>query len=360
MASGGGYDGGLAFMGSLPLTLREIAEAVGGSVEGDASAVVSGVAAVDEAGASDLTFADAKHAAALANSSAGAAIVGADGPDSAPMALIRVGDVEEALARLLGHLAPPEDLPPAGVDPSSSVDATARLGDHVAVGPRAVVSAGATVGDRSVLCAGAFVGREAAVGSDTVLAEGVVVRYGCRVGDRVRIGCNSVIGYDGFGYRAVGGVHEHIPHAGNVVIEDGVQIGACTCVDRAKFGSTVIGAGAIVDDLVMVAHNCRVGAGSVLVAQVGLAGSVKLGRYVVLAGKVGVADNITMGDGAQVGGFSAVHGDLEAGGRYLGVPAIPAKRALRAMQAFTRVPELIKRVRTLEKRLESIESSEDD
>ncbi|MGB2822949.1 MAG: UDP-3-O-(3-hydroxymyristoyl)glucosamine N-acyltransferase, partial [Phycisphaerae bacterium] len=185
------------------------------------------------------------------------------------------------------------------------------------------------------------------------------VRAASRIGSRVRIGPNSVIGYDGFGYRTIDGVHHRIPHIGNVVIEDDVEIGACTCVDRAKFGSTRIGAGAKIDNLVMVAHNCQIGPGSILVGQAGIAGSVRLGRYVVLGGHSGLRDNITVGDGAQVAAYSGVSGDVPAGGKVAGTPARPAKEALRIFQCWPRLPELLKRVKKLESRIEALGCSED-
>ncbi len=346
-------------MTSEPLTLRRVAEIVEGTVEGDESVVVEAIAALDQAGPSDLTFADAKHAAGLAGSEAGAAIVEGAHGESAGMPLIRVDDVQAAVFKLLRGLAEPEDLPPIGTDASAAIAAGAEIGRDVAVGPGVVVRDGAKIGDRCVLCANVFVGRDVTVGTDTVLAEGVVVRAASRVGSRVRIGPNSVIGYDGFGYQTIDGVHHHIPHIGNVVIEDDVEIGACTCVDRAKFGSTRIGAGAKIDNLVMIAHNCQVGAGSILAGQAGIAGSTKLGRYVVLGGHAGLRDNITVGDGAQVAAYCGVSGDVPAGEKVAGIPARPAREALRIFQSWPRLPDLLKRVRKLESRIEALESSED-
>jgi len=346
-------------MRGLPMTLQQVAEVVGGTVEGDAAVEIDRLAALDEAGPRDLTFADARHAADLPASGAAAAIVERGRPPGAAVPLVRVASVPEAVWRLLSHLAGPEDHPPAGVHPSAVVAADAAIGRGAAIGPGVVVGAGASIGDRCVLCARSFVGRGASLGEGTILAEGAVVRHGCRLGRRVRIGSNSVIGADGFGYYFDAGEHHKVPHVGAVVIEDDVEIGACACVDRAKFGSTLIGAGAKIDDLVMVAHNCRVGPGSILTGQVGLAGSVTLGRYVVIAGHAGLADNITVGDGAVIGAYSAVPRDVPAGERVLGVPAYPAPLARRVWIALGRLPELLNRVRELESRLEALESPTD-
>jgi len=351
-----------ATMSESPLTLRRVAEIVGGTVEGDGERRVQALAGLDEAGPDDLTFADARHVAALAASGAAAAIVPPDRPKSAGIPLVRVEDVSLAVFRLLKHLAGPDgDLPPAGVHPSALVSADATIGQGVAVGPGVVVREGAKVGDRAVLCAGAFVGRDVQIGADTVLHEGAVVRAAARVGRRVRVGPNSVVGFEGFGYQTIDGVHHHVPHLGSVAIDDDVEIGACACVDRAKFPGTTtrIEAGAKLDNLVQVAHNCRVGAGSILVAQAGLAGSVRLGRYVVLGGSAGVRDNVTMGDGAQLAAYSGLSEDVPAGGRVAGTPAMPVPEAFRVFQAWRRLPGLLKRVRELESRLEKLESSED-
>jgi UDP-3-O-[3-hydroxymyristoyl] glucosamine N-acyltransferase len=195
------------------------------------------------------------------------------------------------------------------------------------------------------------------VGDDCVLAEGAVIRGRSVIGNRVRIGPNSVIGYDGFGFQTVDGVHRRFPHIGNVVIEDDVEIDACSCIDRGKFGSTRICRGVKIDNLVQVAHNCLVGPGSILAGQVGIAGSVKLGRYCVLGGQVGVRDNLTIGDGAQVAAQAGVMQDLPAGDKYAGTPARPATEMIRMWHSLAKLPDLLKHVRELESRLAALESS---
>ena len=347
-------------MTNEPLTLRRVAEIVGGTVEGDGSLLLRGVAPLDQATGQDLTFADPRHAASLSHTQAAAAIVQRDARvDGASLALVRVEDVAAAMLALLTSLAEAEELPPPGIHPAATVSPDARIGAGVTIAAGAVVAAGAAVGDGSVLCANVSVGAGCVVGAGSVLFDGVVVRAASRIGDRVRIGPNSVIGYEGFGYHTVGGVHHHMPHLGNVVIEDDVEIGACTCVDRGKFGSTVIAAGAKIDNLVQIAHNCQVGAGSILVGQVGLAGSVKLGRYVVVGGHSGLRDNIEVGDGAQVAAYSGVSESVPAGEKVAGTPARTVREALRMFQAWKRLPDLLQTVKKLEARLEALESAED-
>jgi len=348
----------------MNMTVQAIADTVGGQVEGDGAVEITGVASIDGAGPSDVTFAvDARRAAALATSPAGAAIVSRDAP-AAPMPLIRVDNVNAALAALLGHIAPVEDLPAPGVHPTACIAPDAEVAPDAAVAPGVVIGARARVGSRSVLCANVSVGADATIGDDTVLFDGVVVRHGCDVGSRVRIGPNSVIGFEGFGYYHADGAHHRIPHAGAVVIEDDVEIGACTCIDRGKLGPTRIGAGTKIDNLVQIGHTVQVGRACLMAGQAGIAGSTRLGDGVVIGGNAGLRDNITVGDGAQCAAFSAVAGDIPAGQTVAGMPAVPARDAFRIIMARAKLPDLLKRVRTLESRLKAIElrdeSSEDN
>jgi len=341
------------------MTARQVAELVGGSVEGDGNVELLSVASIEAAGGSDLTFAgDSKHASRLARSKAGAAIVASE-PAEAAMTLIRVENVQAAVAKLLGHLAAPEDLPPVGVHQSAVIAADAEVSSEAAVGPGVTIGSGARIGAGAALCANVSIGARAVVGEQSVLSEGVVVKADCVIARRVRIGPNSVIGADGFGYYQADGVHHKIPHAGNVVIEDDVEIGACSCVDRAKFGSTRVGAGTKIDNLVQVAHNVQIGRGCILVGLCGIAGSAKLGNYVVAGGHSGVRDNITVGDGAQLSAFAAVASDVPDGEVVAGVPAAPAREQFRIVKASAKLPELLRRLRELESRIESLESSKD-
>jgi len=346
-------------MTNQTLTVLQVAELIGGTVEGDASGKIRGVAAIDQAAPEDVTFAvDERNAAALATSQAGAAIVARNAP-AAPMPLIRVDNVWPAVAKLLAHLAGGADVPKPGIHPSATVAPDAQLGPDVAIGPGCVIGTKAKLGQGTVLCANVSIGAAAVIGGDCLLAEGVVVQAGCLLGDRVRIGPNSVIGSEGFGYYFADGAHHRIPHIGNVVIEDDVEIGACTCVDRAKFGSTRIGAGTKIDNLVQIAHNVQIGRGCILAGQAGLAGSVRLGNGVVVMGHAGIRDHVTLGDGVQCAAFAAIASDVPAGQVVAGIPAQPAREALRIFQAWNKLPELIKTVRTLETRLKALESAKD-
>ena len=334
-----------------PLTIRKIAEWIDASVEGDDSVEVTSLATLPEAKAGELTFADGeKNTTKLAQSLGSAAIVARDASigEDCKIPLLRVGNVQEAMGRLLGALAPPEDLPEAGISPSATIDKSATIAPDAAIGPNVVIAARVEIGDGTVLCAGVRIGAETHVGEQCVLCEGVVVRQGCRIGDRVRIGPNSVVGYDGFGYYFDGEKHRKIPHAGNVVIEDDVELGACVCVDRAKWGSTRICVGSKIDNMVQIAHNVQVGPRCLLASQVGIAGSTKLGQGVVLAGNVGIRDNVEIGDGTVIGACSCLAQSIGAGQTLFGIPAKNARTKLREIQALSKLPELLKRVKSLE------------
>lgn len=341
-------------MFETPLTTVEVADIVGGRLEGDGAVELTGLAAVADAAPGLLTFAgDEKNLARLREAPAGAAIVPEGAAIETAMVLIRVENVQIAVARLLGAMAPGEDIPAPGIHPTAVVDADAEIGEHVAVGPHATVETAVAIGRGTVLCHGVYVGRGTTIGADCVLAPGAVVRRGCRIGARVRIGPNSVVGHDGFGYVFDGERHRKVPHAGTVVIEDDCELGACCCVDRAKWGATVIGAGAKLDNLVQVAHNVKVGPGALLAALAGVAGSAELGRYVVLGGHVGIRDNITVGDGTRIGACSCLAAAAGPGETLFGIPAKDARTKMRELSALGKLPALLKRVKRLEKALDA-------
>jgi UDP-3-O-[3-hydroxymyristoyl] glucosamine N-acyltransferase len=251
----------------------------------------------------------------------------------------------------LFHPVPP--LVP-GVHPRAVVAPDARVDATAAVGPLAVIEAGARMGAGARVGALAYVGPGVQIGEGCALGPRVTLLAGVRLGCRVLVHAGAVLGADGFGFAFDGAQHRKIPQIGGVLVEDDVEIGANTAIDRATFGDTIVRRGTKIDNLVQIGHNVEVGAHSILVAQVGVSGSSKLGRGVVLAGQVGIADHVTIGDGAMVAAQGGVPSDLEAGGRYLGTPARPILEARRIFAAETRLPELLQRVRALERAVEAL------
>jgi UDP-3-O-[3-hydroxymyristoyl] glucosamine N-acyltransferase len=339
--------------------LDELARLVGGDLEGGAALEVEGFATLESAGPRDLSFvAAARHLDAARKSRAGA-FVAPPGLDLGGRPAIRVAQPYAAVAVLLGVFFPESPMAP-GVHPTAHVAPTARVSPEAHIGAFAVVSEGAAVGRGAVVHPHAFVGPACEVGEQSVLHPHVVLRARVTLGRRVVVHPGSVLGADGFGYVFDGRTHRKIPQVGRVVVEDDVEIGANVAIDRATLGETVIGRGTKIDNLVQIGHNVVVGADTVIVAQTGIAGSSRIGRQVVLAGQVGIADHVTVGDGAQIGSQAGVHRDAPAGARLIGTPAMPAEQGLRALASIARLPELLRSVRALGRRVAALEAGAGD
>jgi UDP-3-O-[3-hydroxymyristoyl] glucosamine N-acyltransferase len=336
-------------------------DAGGAALVGSADVPLDNVEVLDRAGPSHLTFIrSAAFAARWPASRAGAALVsrGIDVPPrpagSPPSCLIVVDDADLAMIALIERLSPPPVQEPAGVHPTAVVEPGARVDATASVGPHCVVRAGAEVGAGAVLEARVFVGRGAKVGRASRLGPGVSVMDRCVVGAECILHAGVVIGADGFGFRPAPPGHPlhpgliKIPHAGNAVVGDRVEIGANSCVDRAKFGSTIVGDGTKLDNLVQVGHGVRIGRHSVLCAQVGLAGSVVVGDHVMLGGQAGVADNRTLGDRSVVAAQSGLTRDAAPGEAVGGTPAVPHKMWAQQTAALRRLTR--KRTRDDDKR----------
>lgn len=341
-------------------TVEQLAEVVGGVLRGDGSVVVTGVADLREAQSHQATwFSSEKYRSAVAQCRAGVVLLPADfGPT--PMPAILCERVDRSVARLLGAFADPLPRPEPGVHPSAIVHETARIGEDVAVGPFAVVEANVSVGPGSAIHAGVFIGAGTTVGRDCMFWPNVVVREGCVVGNRVTIHPGAVIGADGLGFYFDEGRHQKVPHIGGVRVGDDVEIGACTCIDRSKFGFTVIGNGTKIDNQVQVAHNVRIGEHCVIAAQSALAGSVRIGNYCILGGRAAVVDNVVVGDGARLSGGLAVATKNVAGGeRVSGMPARHHSEWRREQASLRRLPELAALLKDLTARVKRLESSAD-
>lgn len=338
------------------MTLQELAGRIGAALEGDGRVEVTRVAALDTAGPGDVSFlASASYAAQLAVTRASAVILGASG-GTAPCAVLRAGDPYLAFARAAAALAPPPVLP-TGVHPTAVVAPDAVLGAGVAVGPCAVIGAGVRLGDRTVVDAHAVIGAGTELGPDCLIHAHVSIRERCRLGARVVVQNGAVIGADGFGFARRGdGTYEKIPQTAPVVIEDDVEIGANTTIDRPAVGETRIKAGAKLDNLVMIAHGVVVGERTVMAAQCGIAGSTAIGADVMFGGQVGVAGHITVGDGVKATAQTGINNSIEPGMFVSGLPAIDNREWRKAAVLFGRLPELRRRLLDLEQRLAALEA----
>lgn len=341
----------------LNLTLGLVAELVSGELRGDAGVEIRAVSPVSAAGPGDLTWASSpQHASRLAHCGASAVLTLPE-LEVGSLPAVVCPSPELALAKILTHLQPAIPHPPAGVHAAAIVDPDAVLAADVAVGPGVVIEKGAQIGQHTKLHAGVFIGQDTTIGEDCVIWPNVVVRERCKIGARVLIHPNATIGADGFGYNLEEGWFKKIPHIGTVEIGDDVEIGANACIDRAKCGATFIGRGTKIDNLVQIAHNVRVGEHCCIVSHTGIAGSTELGDHVILAGRVGVKDNISIGAGVQVAACSCIAGDIPAGETVVGIPAKPRSDVFRELAALRRLPDMVKVLRALSKRVEQLESA---
>lgn len=338
-------------------TLGEIAALLGGEAVGDPGLAIGRIDPPEEAGPDSVAVLSGRKALADVDACRAGLLVVPAATEAPGRALVRVTDPRRAFLALLAFFAPGDDRR-TGVDPRATVGPGADIGEGAWVGAGAVVEAGARIGARARVHPLAFVGEGASLGDDSVLFPGAVLYPGVRVGKRVRVHAGTVVGSDGFGYeRDARGVQHKVPQIGTVEIDDDVEIGANSCVDRATVGATRIGAGTKVDNLVQIGHNTQVGEHCCLIGQAGLAGSVKVGRFSVLAGQAGVADHVSIAEGTVVGAQSGVPSDIGPG-VWLGSPAILAKEARRVFPVLARLPELLKRLRELEEKVAALEGRE--
>jgi UDP-3-O-[3-hydroxymyristoyl] glucosamine N-acyltransferase len=334
----------------MAFTIAEIAKHLDGEVLGDAAATLKGFAPADSAKAGDLTFAENEDFFTRAEGSEATAIIADQRFTSSKKILIRVANARVAFAKAL-TLFFPEPVRSPGIHSTAVIAADAKIDATAHIGPYCVVGKRVRVGARTVLQGGNFIGDDCQLGDEVNLFPNVTIYPRTEIGRRVRIHAGTVIGSDGFGYVQDGGIHRKVPQIGNVVIGDDVEIGAGVMIDRGALGSTIIGKGTKIDNLVQIAHNVEIGEGSLLIAQVGIAGSSKLGNYVVLAGQVGVAGHLKIGNQVIVAAQAGVMTDIPDGGTWLGSPARPDKEAKRQLIAIRYLPDLLKRVAELERKL---------
>ena len=343
--------------------LAELAELVGGRIEGDPEHVVEAIRTLDAAGPRDLSFlTHPRYRAQALASAAGALLVGRDFPpelQSDERHLLVADEPSLALAKLMERLGQAAEPPEPGVHPTAVVAPGVVVDPTAHVGPYAVLGAGSRIGAGAVVHALVVVGRDCAVGERAVLHPHAVLYDRTEVGPGSVVHAGAVLGSDGFGYATHGGVHHKVPQLGRVVVEEDVEIGANSTIDRATHGETRIGAGSKIDNLVQVGHNVQVGKHCILCGQAGIAGRAHLGDYVVLAGQAGVSGHIELGKGAQVAAKSAALGPVPAGGKVAGIPAVDLRRWKRQIVLLNRLEEMSRRLRALERKVGAAGAAEE-
>jgi len=339
------------------MKLAEIAARIGCELRGDGDIDISGLSPIEDAEPGTLTFVANPRYRQYLEATHAAAVILAPGEPDVPLPSLRTADPYAAFAAAipLFHAPPPPFAD--GVHPTAVVDPSARLGAGVRVGPYAVIGAGCVIGARAHIDPHVVVYPHVQVGDDFRAYAHAVIREGVRIGDRVIVHAGAVVGGDGFGY-VIGadGVPRKIVQAGTVVLEDDVEVGENATIDRAAIGATRLRRGVKVDNLVMVAHGCTIGEWSALAAQAGLSGSTRVGRGVRIGGQVGAAGHLSIGDGAQIAAQTGINNDVAAGTVVGGTPAVDVRTWRRYVAAWPRLPEMLRRLRRLEKRL-GIESA---
>jgi UDP-3-O-[3-hydroxymyristoyl] glucosamine N-acyltransferase len=336
-------------------SLAELAALVDGTVSSDEHLTVHAVNSLDLAEAGQLTFINnPKLADRLATSKASACIVPLDFSES-HIPLIQVGNVDVATAQIHNYLLA-EDFLPTGIHARAVIGTCCTISELVSIGPLVSIGNRVQIGERVRIEPGVVIGDDVQIGDDCVLHANAVIAQGCILGKRVILHHGAIIGSDGFGFATNPNTGEHVskPQVGRVQLDDDVQIGANSCVDRAAFGVTWIKRGVRIDNLVMVGHNCVVGENSILVGQAGIAGSTTLGRNVVLAAGAGVAGHLHIEDGVMIAAKAGVHNNQKKGAVLGGIPAIDVKQWAKAAAIFSRLPELFKEVRRLRKEIEQL------
>jgi UDP-3-O-[3-hydroxymyristoyl] glucosamine N-acyltransferase len=348
------------------LTVAQLAQQLGAELIGDGTGIITGVGSIGEIGENQISYrqegegsVDEKLFIQLNSSKAGAVIVAHEIKELLKPQLV-VENVDTALIDVMNLLAPKLKAPEPGISSSATIGQGVEISDSASIGPYVVISDGVRIGSGTVISSGCSIGENTSIGRNSRLDSNVVVHHNCSIGNHVIIQANTTIGSTGFGYAQIDGTHRLVPHIGGVVIEDFVEIGANSCVDRAKFGNTVIGAGTKIDNLVQIAHNVKIGKCCLIVSLTGVSGSCKLGDGVVLGGQVGLVDNISIGAGTMIGAKSGVMSDVDAGKKLLGIPAVDHRDGLRIMGLRKRLPEMSKQLKELNKKVKELEASKDD
>ena len=332
--------------------LQEIAELIGGELAGDGSIKISGLSNIKMAKAGDLIFAVPPHLDAAKNSAASAVLVPLDTKDF-PKPAIKVKDPRAAFATLL-ELFTPKIKIPVGISPKAHIGKDVKISDGVTIMPFAVVDDGAEIKSGTIIYPHVYIGQHVTIDENTIIYSSATIREFCKIGKRCVIHSSAVVGSDGFGFTTAGGVHTKVPQVGNVIIEDDVEIGAHVGIDRAAMGSTIIGHGTKIDNLVHIAHNCKIGANCLIVAQTGISGSTTVGDNVTFGGQVGTVGHITIGGNSVYAARSGISKNMPEGFFGAGFPIQSHSDWLRHQAALKKVPELIEKIRKLEQEIDAL------
>jgi UDP-3-O-[3-hydroxymyristoyl] glucosamine N-acyltransferase len=335
----------------MSFTVKELTTLSGGELVGDPTLKITGAASLGEATPGEISFfTDRKYIGPLRKTRASAIFVPPDFSEPVNAAQIRVSNPTKAFEQVLLKFAPKRITFAPGVHPSAIVDPSVQLGKRVSIQPLAVIEAGAKIAGDTIVGAGSYIGHETVIGSACHIYPNVTIRERSRIGSRVIIHSGAVIGADGFGFEMVDGRHQKIQQLGIVQIDDDVEIGANTTIDRARFGRTWIQEGVKIDNLVQIAHNVVIGKDSVIVAQTGISGSTRVGERVMMGGQVGIIGHIEIGDGAAIGAQSGISKSV-SGGMWFGSPAVPLAEAKQQIAWIHRLGKLFARVKEIEKKL---------
>lgn len=332
--------------------LREIAALIDGTLTGDGEIKISGLSNIPMAREGDLTFAVPPHLDEAKNCAASAVLIPLD-TENFPKPAIKVADPRAAFAKLLEMFTPKLEIP-KGISPKAHIGDGVKIADDVTIMPFAVVDNGAEIRRGTIIYPHVYIGQHVTIGEDTIIYSSATVREFCKVGNRCVIHSSAVIGADGFGFTTKNGVHTKIPQVGNVIIEDDVEIGAHVGIDRAALGSTIIGHGTKIDNLVHIAHNCKIGANCLIVAQTGISGSTTVGDNVTFGGQVGTVGHITIGGNSVYAARSGISKNMPEGFFGCGFPIQSHSEWLRHQAALKKVPDLIEKVRKLEQMIDKL------
>jgi len=341
----------------MEFSLKKIATLVDGSIVGDENLRITGVAGIKEAQPGEITFvANSKYSSYIDSTRASAIIVSRDVKNGSKT-FVRTDDPYLAFTRVMELWANGNGvaLAPAGVHPTAVIGNDVKLGKRVSIQPYVVLEDGVVIGDDVVLSPHVYVGRKSHIGNETNVYPRVTIREKVQIGRRCIIHSGTVIGADGFGFAPVKGVHHKVPQIGSVIIDDDVEIGANVTIDRATIGTTVIGKGTKIDNLVQIAHNVRIGENCIIVSQVGISGSAVVGDGTTIAGQAGVAGHLTVGKNSTVAARAGVTKDVPANSRVSGFPAQPHQEEKRLKANLRKMPDIVRKVRELEKRIREIE-----